>query len=190
MYRPFHPPLDFNFPKNRQGNQNRYCKARWFHSFPWLHYIKECDVVLCLTCVKQNEKRNPKSATKKQQAFLSIEFSNWKDALDKFRSYEEFHYRNIDETFEYIPPQCRNVRAMANDQAKNSMELNRKYLIKVVECLQYLGRQGIGMPVNDEERSNFIQLLRLRSKDFLFLIKQLEKKTNKYISHDIQNQTP
>lgn len=39
-----------------------------------------------------------------------------------------------------------------------------EYIISM-ECLQYLGRQGIAMQVNEKEQSNFIQLLRLRSRD-------------------------
>ena len=56
IYLPFHSR--FNFPKKLQGNQIRYCQARWFKSFRWLHYFKERDIILCFTCVMQNEQRN------------------------------------------------------------------------------------------------------------------------------------
>ena len=39
---------------------------------------------------------------------------------------------DISEIFKYIVPQCGHVTAMTNKQAKNSMELNRKCLIKVI----------------------------------------------------------
>ena len=39
-----------------------------------------------------------------------------------------------------------------------------------------------------DENSNFMQLLKLRSKGFLKLKEWLEKKTEKYTSHDIQNE--
>ena len=58
IYLPFHSQFNFNFPKKPQGNQIRYCQARWWLSFRWLHYFKERDVILCFTCVMQNEKRN------------------------------------------------------------------------------------------------------------------------------------
>lgn len=44
------------------------------------------------------------------------------------------------------------------------------------------------MQGNDEEQLNFIQLLCLRSEVFPFLIKWFEKKTNKYVCQDIQNE--
>ena len=56
IYLPLHS--QFNFPKKLQGNQIRYCQARWFKSFRWLHYFKERDIILCFTCVMQNEQRN------------------------------------------------------------------------------------------------------------------------------------
>ena len=65
------------------------------------------------------------------------------------------------------------------------MELNRNCLIKLIGYLQYLGRQGEALRENDEEHSNFIQRC---TKDFLFLIKCMEKKTNRYLSHEIQNE--
>lgn len=44
------------------------------------------------------------------------------------------------------------------------------------------------MQGNDEEQLNFIQLLCLRSEVFPFLIKWFEKKANKYVCQDIQNE--
>ena len=39
-----------------------------------------------------------------------------------------------------------------------------------------------------DDESNFIQLLKLRGKDQPFLLKQLERKKDRYTSHDIQNE--
>ena len=40
-----------------------------------------------------------------------------------------------------------------------------KCFIKVIECLQYLARQGQAMQGDTDDESNFIQLLKLRGKD-------------------------
>ena len=69
------------------------------------------------------------------------------------------------------------------------MQENRKCLIKIIETIQFLGRQGLALRGDEsDEISNFMQLLKLRSKDFLKLKEWLEKKTEKYTSHDIQNE--
>ena len=68
------------------------------------------------------------------------------------------------------------------------MESNRICFIKVIECLQYLSRQGQAMQGDTDDESNFIQLLKLRGKDQPLLFKWLERKEDRYTSHDIQNE--
>ncbi|KAJ8018695.1 Zinc finger MYM-type protein 1 [Holothuria leucospilota] len=68
------------------------------------------------------------------------------------------------------------------------MKGRRQYLIKIIECLQFLGRQGIPIQGNTEDQSNFIQLLKLRAQDNPFISKWLNSKEEKYTNHDIQNE--
>lgn len=77
---------------------------------------------------------------------------------------------------------------MSNDIAKKTMEINRMCFIKVIECLQYLARQGQAFQGHADDESNFTQLLKLRGKDEPRLLEWLEKKRDKYTSHDIQNE--
>ena len=71
---------------------------------------------------------------------------------------------------------------------KNMVEIRRCFL-KILETLQFLGRQGLALrgDENDDD-SNFIQLLKLRSKDIPELTKWMQRKREKYTSHDIQNE--
>ena len=68
------------------------------------------------------------------------------------------------------------------------MATNRFCLLKIIECLQYLARQAMPMQGDTDEESNFIQLLKLRGKDQPVLLKWLERKDDKYTSHEIQNE--
>ena len=49
-------------------------------------------------------------------------------------------------------------------------------------------RQGLAFQGDTDDESNFIQLLRLKAKDEPLLIKWLERKDDKYTSHEIQNE--
>ena len=78
---------------------------------------------------------------------------------------------------------------MSSDAAKKKMESNRTCFIKVVQYLQYLARQGQAMQGDTDDESNFIQLLKRRGKDQLLrLLKGLERKEDRYTSHDFQNE--
>ena len=68
------------------------------------------------------------------------------------------------------------------------MESNRICFIKVIECLQYLTRQGRAMQGDTDDESNFVQLLKLRGKDQPLLLKWLRRKEDRYTSRDIQNE--
>ena len=77
---------------------------------------------------------------------------------------------------------------MTSKKIKSNMQENRKCQIKIIETIQFLGRQGLALRGDEsDENSNFMQRLKLRSKDFLKLKEWLKKKMEKYTSHDIQN---
>ena len=89
-------------------------------------------------------------------------------------------------------PELAEVWEMSSDATKKTLESNRIHVcfIKVIECLQYmyLAWQGHSMQGNTDDESNFIQLLKLRGKDQPLLLKWLERKEDRYTSHDIQNE--
>ena len=66
---------------------------------------------------------------------------------------------------------------------------NRRCFLKILSSLHFLARQGLPLRGHgDDSNSNFTQLLALRSRDDESLSMWLRKKTNKYISGDIQNE--
>ena len=78
-----------------------------------------------------------------------------------------------------------NVRGMTNENTKATMAENRRCMIKIIESLQYLGRQGVALQRNTAKDSNFIQLLELHGKDDPMFLKWLNKKVDIHSSHDM-----
>ena len=77
---------------------------------------------------------------------------------------------------------------MQNEATATQMELNRRCLVKIVETLQFLARQGLALCWdNSDDDSNFTQILKLRAKDIPQLTDWMKRKQNKFMSHDIQN---
>ena len=61
-------------------------------------------------------------------------------------------------------------------------------LLKVVSCICYLARQSLALRGDDDKQDgNFMQLLKLKGEDDPAVINWLQKKINKYTSHEIQN---
>ncbi|KAL5460140.1 hypothetical protein EMCRGX_G033567 [Ephydatia muelleri] len=72
---------------------------------------------------------------------------------------------------------------------KEENELNKMMLIKILQNVRFLARQGLSLRGHkDDEDSNFTQLLLLRSIGCPEVLTWMKKKTNKYTSGDIQNE--
>ena len=54
---------------------------------------------------------------------------------------------------------------ITSKSAKKTRAQNRRCFAKIIESLQYLARQGLAIRGDNDEESNFIQLLKLRAKD-------------------------
>ena len=79
---------------------------------------------------------------------------------------------------------------MLSSSYAQEKRINRGYLLKVAQSIRFLARQGLALRGDgpEEDSSNFIQLLHLRSFDDLLIADFLKKKTDKYCSHQIQNE--
>ena len=71
----------------------------------------------------------------------------------------------------------------------NQLLVRWRCLVKIVETLQFLARQGLApCGDNSDGDSNFMQTLKLRAKDILHLTDWIKRKQNKFLNHDIQNE--
>ena len=181
-------PKNYQFPKRKMGSQLRAFLPKWFNEFPWLHYLDGKDHVICYICANQSQKSNLQSCRNKEQTFISQGFNNWKSAVEKFRQHQESKSHKTALTYEFIVQKFGDALAMANEAAKTLMQTNRHCFLKIIQCLRFLGRQGIAFQGNTGDESNFMQLLKLRSIDDPKLGQWLERKQDTYASHDIQNE--
>ena len=88
-----------------------------------------------------------------------------------------------------LPSSVKDIaETLQSELTKQKME-NRQMLLKILSNIRFLARQSIAVRGDgDEENSNFIQLFKLRGEDDPKFAKWLEKKTDKYVSADIQNE--
>ena len=167
--KPCQPSSSFSFPKTDFGKQNRSCQSQWFIKFSWLDYDEVNNSVACFICKKHL--KNLEMEKNKEEAFLSTGFHNWKKALDSFKEHQKLKCHIAALTFEITIPPCGNIQEMTSEKIKSNMQKNRKCLIKIIKTIQFLGQQGLALRGDEsDENSNFMQLLKLRSKDFLKLV--------------------
>ena len=125
----------------------------------------------------------------KDLAFLRKGFTNWKDATEGFHRHElsKCHQEAI-QVMIILPRTVQDVgESLSTAHARNKAE-NRRVLLKILQNVKFLGRQGIAFRGHDDGESNFMQLFKLREVDNPELSGWLRRGTDKYLSPDIQNE--
>ena len=80
------------------------------------------------------------------------------------------------------------VDELMSDEIKQQKAINRKMFLKILENTRYLARQGLAFRGHNDSNGNFIQLMKLRSLDCPQIEQWMKKKTDTYLSHDIQDE--
>ena len=136
------------------GKQNRFCNSKWFKLYPWLDHDEVSDSVTCFICKSHHSKLKGNV----EKSFTSAGYSDWKHALSSFDEHHAASYHRLAMTYEVIVPQCGDVKEMQNESTPSQMEFNHQCLVKIVETLQFLARQGLALRGdNSDNDSNFIQ---------------------------------
>ena len=189
-------PTHFNFPKRKFGKTrvvNRSFQSQWFQKWRWLHYDQSRDLAFRHTCVTSVKSGKMKVSGNVDPAFIFRGFCNWKDASGEkggFNSHEHSTcHKSAVELVITLPRTTKDVGEMLSSAHSQEKKANREYLLKVIQNVRFLARQGLALRGDGkEEDGNFIQLLYLRSEDDPSIRRYLQKATDKYSSRHIQNE--
>ena len=190
--KPHQPLVNFKFPYREFGKQKLVKRAfqhSWFAKWKWLHYEEDMDKAICYNCIQAYEEDKLR-ASNLELAFISKGFNNWKDASVKFKEHESSncHKDSMIVTVD-LPSSVKDIAETLQRELTKQKSENRQMLLKILSNIRFLARQSIAIRGDgDEENSNFIQLFKLRGEDDPKFAKWLEKKTDKYVSANIQNE--
>ena len=73
-----------------------------------------------------------------EEAYITKGFNNWKKALEAFFDNQHSNAHRAAITYESVVPQCGDVLEMAVNDLDNKCLAEKKYLIKVIECIRFL----------------------------------------------------
>lgn len=181
------PSADYPFPSTVFGKKNRSCQVSWFRNFSWLHYSKEKDSVFCMFCMKHKGKLTAEHNL--EEAFTSKGFSNWKKALKSFADHQQTKAHRAALAYETVVPKCGDVLEITITEMNKKRLAERKYLLKIMDCIRYLARQGIALR-GDNDNDNLTQLFKLLNGNDECTLKRLESDNHqrKYLHNDFQNE--
>lgn len=121
---------------------------------------------------------------------VSKGFCNWKNATAQFQKHlQSSCHREAVEVVITLPATTKDIGEQLVQQHAKDKERNRKMLLKIMSSIRYLARQGLALRGDgDEEDGNFLQLLKFKGDSDPDVLDWLQRKLNKYTSHEIQNE--
>ena len=187
----FHPSRSNAFPVRIFGSkgEKRSFRAEWCAKYDWLHYDCVADAAFCYLCMTAEHEKKFLANTKRDPAFINRGYTNWKDATTAFstRLASRCHKEAVEALA--LSKQTSDVGEKLSTEHKQQKAENRAMFRKILQNLRFLARQGLSLrEYGDGADSNFTQLLRLRAFDSPAVLSWMEKKTDKYMSSDIQNE--
>ena len=87
---PNQPPSSYAFPKTTVGgsSSSQSFQSEWPKQFTWFHYCEFTDSAFCWHCM-QAATSNQLKSSKRDQAFISCGYRNWKNATTAFRKHKK-----------------------------------------------------------------------------------------------------
>ncbi|XP_053323828.1 zinc finger MYM-type protein 1-like [Spea bombifrons] len=159
----------------------------WYENFPWLHYSFALEGVLCFYCAKAAVLNLTHLERNTEPAFVCMGFKNWKKAIEKFKKHQSCsaHTYSMKQLLHHKGSQPINAQlSLQIQQQQNDAWL---CLIKIVQTIALLAKQGLPLRGHDDNDGNFKQFLLARADDLPYLKKWITHKME-YMSPDIQNE--
>lgn len=170
---------------NQKLGKKRTFQKSWLLAHSWIEWNSQIDKVFCKICKEAEAKSLVTFSSKKEDAFTTVGFSNWKNARERFKSHENSHSHK-ESAMKIFAKQ--NVAVLLDDQLNKDMKLARSAMLCIFTTVKFLCRQGIAIRGHDDICSNFWQLLNLRKEDRPDLAEWLGRSGYKWTSHDVQNE--
>ena len=118
-------------------------QPHWCEIFIWLMLKPYLPSVQCRICSRAHELHLLAGSVADGRlgaAFVSTGMDNWKHALDKFKSYEQTHFRSFSELHsQNSTPKQRRLALSLVDRLLMNRRLNRKFCRCVVPCSSKIG---------------------------------------------------
>ena len=142
--------------------------------------------MLCSYCAEAEKRNYFGLSTKREPAFISKGFSDWKKAFEKFQIDEGSDCHNEAKQMKILAATAEPIDEQSDSKLADQKRNNRQIFLKILEKLRFLSRQGLPM-LGDSNNRNFIHFSLSEASYDSRIYKWLEKKTIKFTHLTIQN---
>ena len=188
-----HQPEDLKGSKAPHGQQKSYSRSiqiSWYTKHPWISVCTSSYKIYCHVCCSAKNQSLITFSKRYNSTFVEGGFCNWKKALQRFTEHEKSEMHQ--EAMMKIASKSStvDVGAQLSRQHDADQRNHRAMFLKLLECIQFLARQGLPFRGHHEDsdafEGNLYQLLLLQAKVCTPLGSWLKKRD--YISPKIINE--
>ena len=137
-----HQPKKFKFPPRsfaQKVMKSRSFQAQWFDHFKWLHHDEEMDAAFCHVCAKAEDNGRLSGSARKDAAFLTKGFTNWKDATMSFTRHKVSDcHKEAFEAMITLPKTTGDVAEMLLKSYSAEKKDNRQLFMKILQNITFL----------------------------------------------------
>ena len=142
----FRLPMSFSFPKWSFGfiGLQRLFRSEWCQKFEWLHFDVATDTAYCHLCLCVEFEKHFLSSTKRDPAFTSRGYTNWKDAKAAFtqRIGTACHREAVQS--DSLQKQTGDICEQLSGAHSAENTHNREMLLRILQSIcSIFGRQGL-----------------------------------------------
>ena len=132
-------PSDVHFPSRNFGTKEvkRSFQPSCFQKWSWLNYKEASDSVICLYCSHAFDNKLLIDALykKRENAYLTTGFTNWKDATTSFKVHEQSQY-HVDAVKVMATPRM-DVEEMLSRGHSQEKKVNGSMLLIIFKIIQF-----------------------------------------------------
>ena len=165
--------------------KDRKFLTAWYAEHTWITLCISKRKVLCFYCRYAAKHNQCSLSTKGEDAFSVHGFDNYKKALEKFQTHEK-SASHREAVMKWNLRRTPSVGALLCSRIAKDQLSQRSGLVKQLEAMKFLLRQGISLRGHTEDEGNLNQLLVSWSKDDKSIQDWLNEK--QYQSHDVVNE--
>ena len=188
-----HQPKELEGSKTPHGQQTSYSRSiqpSWYTKHPWISVCTSSYKVFCQVCCCARSQDLVTFSKRYNSPFVEGGFSNWKKALQRFAEHEKSEMHREAMMKIAVKSSTTDVAVQLSRQHDADQKNHRAMMLKVLECVRFLARQGLPFRGHHEDSAafegNLYQLLLLQAKDCVPLGSWLKKRD--YISPEIINE--
>lgn len=171
----------------------RSFQNHWRDKYNWISYDDKKDKVFCSVCTEIISTNGSFGGRTKQdqdaiKAFVSVGFSTWGKALQRFQSHEQSDFHKSCCAKKMAISKGVNIQSLMSKSKENEMKSARVSLLRMISSLRYLMSQGLAIRGHTDQNSNYRRLLELVAEDNPDLASWLSRSKYRWLSHDVTNE--